>query len=101
MNSHTLSRKYISNESFRQDKTAANAFYKLLFLFVGGLSIHEPCKYDQQCTGTENAQTCSAIKGEEQSILRCVCNDGFIDINSTCYRGNTNIKKTLKLCLNE
>lgn len=58
-------------------------------MLVGGLSLHEPCTDDQQCTGTENAQTCSALKGETQSI--CRCNDGYIEINSACYRGNENI----------
>ena len=67
-------------------------------MLVGGLSLHEPCTDDQQCTGTENAQTCSAIKGETQSI--CRCNDGYIEINSACYRGNENIN-TPKLCPNE
>ncbi|XP_078341445.1 uncharacterized protein LOC111106765 isoform X2 [Crassostrea virginica] len=55
----------------------------------GGLSLHGPCTDDQQCTGTENAHNCSAIKGENQSI--CRCNDGYIEINSTCYRGKLHL----------
>lgn len=51
---------------------------------VGGLVLHENCRGDLQCTGTENAERCNTVEHHAQRT--CTCNDDYIDIGSKCYK---------------
>lgn len=59
---------------------------------LGELLLNETCEDNQQCTGTENANTCSSY-GKSQ--LTCRCNHGYIEIQSRCYRSKTSQKDTI------
>lgn len=54
---------------------------------IGGLSLTDTCEYDQQCTGTENANKCSRYRNQSKSS--CRCNHGYIEKYSKCYRSKT------------
>lgn len=51
---------------------------------VGGLVLHENCRGDLQCTGTEHAERCNTVEHHAQGM--CICNDDYIDISSKCYK---------------
>lgn len=74
-----------------------NTYLVLLFeimTYFGGLSLNETCEVDQQCSGTEKANTCSSY-GESQST--CKCNYGYIEKQSGCYRSKTSQNDTIIL----
>lgn len=51
---------------------------------VGGLVLHENCRGDLQCTGTENAERCNAVEHHTQGT--CICSDDYIEIGLKCYK---------------
>lgn len=61
----------------------------IFVLYIDGLFLHELCSENNQCTGTENANTCTRYEKESQSS--CKCNDEYIEINSSCYKGKISI----------
>lgn len=61
---------------------------------LGGLSLNETCEVDQQCSGTEKANTCSNY-GKSQPT--CSCNYGYIEKQSRCYRSKTSQNDTIIL----
>lgn len=61
---------------------------------LGGLSLNETCEVNQQCSGTEKANTCSWY-GKSQPT--CRCNHGYIEKQSRCYRSKTPQNNTIKL----
>lgn len=62
--------------------------------YLGGLSLNETCEVNQQCSGTENANTCSSY-GKSQPT--CRCNHGYIEKQSRCYRSKKSQNETMKL----
>lgn len=51
-------------------------------LFLANKNINERCLINEQCNGTENANTCRHIK----NASRCSCNDGFALIHEKCLK---------------
>lgn len=51
-------------------------------LFLASKNINERCLINEQCNGTENANTCRHIK----NTSRCSCNDGFALIHEKCLK---------------
>lgn len=51
-------------------------------LLLANKSINESCLINEQCNGTENANTCRHI----DNTRRCSCNDGFAWINEKCLK---------------
>lgn len=66
-------------------KYAYQVFYENMSC-LGGLSLNETCEVNQQCTGTENANTCSRYRKSQPT---CRCNHGYIEKQSRCYRSKT------------
>lgn len=53
------------------------------FLFIlANKRINERCLINEQCNGTENANTCL----HRENITRCSCNDGFAWIHEKCLK---------------
>lgn len=63
------------------------------FLFIlADKSINEKCLINEQCNGTENANTCRHI----ENISRCSCNDGFAWIHEKCLKSEDEFVLYLK-----
>lgn len=62
---------------------------------VGGLVLHENCRGDLQCTGTENAERCNAVEHHTQGT--CICSDDYIEIGLKCYKSKIHTIKIICL----
>lgn len=51
---------------------------------VGGLVLHDNCRGDLQCTGTENVERCNTVEHHTQGT--CICNDDYIESDLKCYK---------------
>lgn len=60
---------------------------------VGGLVLHENCRGDLQCTGTENAERCNTVEHNAQGT--CICNDDYIEIGLKCYKSKIHTIKIM------
>ena len=55
------------------------------FDFLANKEINDTCKINEQCNGTENANTCHFVEIENKGI--CNCNQHFEWIEGRCLEG--------------
>lgn len=53
---------------------------------VARKEVHKKCRINEQCTGTENANTCFTNGKEENEEGVCRCNDQFGWIDGKCLK---------------
>lgn len=53
---------------------------------VARKEVHKKCRIGEQCTGTENANTCFTNGKEENEEGACECNDQFGWIDGECLK---------------
>lgn len=58
-----------------------------LNFFLAKKEIHEECKMNEQCTGTENANNCFKEGKDENEKGVCTCNNRYDLINGKCLKG--------------
>ena len=62
----------------------SKTFLRLMLIFLGGLSLDDTCIEDKQCTGTANTYCQKNVSPKRSS---CRCTIGYVEINSTCFKG--------------
>lgn len=58
-----------------------------LNLILAKKKIHDECTINEQCTSTENANTCFTKGNDEKEKKVCTCNNQYDWINGTCLKG--------------
>ena len=59
---------------------------KYLCVLSANKTLKEECELNEQCTGTENGNTCRLVVGTD--MKECSCNDQFEIIDEKCLKGN-------------
>lgn len=59
-----------------------------LKIILAKKEINKECRVNEQCTGTENANTCFKEGKDENEKGLCTCNDQYDLIDGMCLKGN-------------
>lgn len=71
-------------------KSSFNDFVYVNCSIVAGKELNEMCRTHQQCTGTDNANSCRLVG----NTSKCSCDDKFDLMDGKCLKSKIHIKKT-------